>query len=173
MINIDKYIISFRSVLPADPILYTYKPNYKWGTRTIGIPFILILKAIFAYNKYSTQHPFKLLVTSILQNKYQDIDSDIYKMRDILLFTKGWYFQDEFVYPELPQSFLLLSGQSSVLYNSNLVLTKKFAKLLFKYHTKLYFRLHSLDPVFLTLTESKEEALIAAMTEPKLRGEQK
>ena len=171
MINIDNYIQSLRSMTNTT-MIYHYKPSYKLGTRRYYLPLPLSFKAIFAYNKYSVNYPFDKLVTSLLENKYQDIDNEFEKMKDILQFTKKWVFKDEFVYPELQHSYLPLAGLSPMSYNYKLVITKKYALLLFKYHPKLYFRLHSLDPVFLTLGVSKEEALIGAMTEPTIRGEE-
>jgi len=170
VINIDKYLFTFKYFRKTKCVRYFLKPNNfnsRTNTNKVFFPFKSFLRGVFAYNEHSIKYPFDLFITSLIENKYIDIDKYIIDMYDVVTKTNNWFFKEDFV----DQPFIS-TGCATLPYKDNLVDTKKYAKFIFEFHTKLYFRLHNLDLIFLKLADSKEEALIAAISEQLIRGEE-
>jgi len=146
LMDVNKYIKPFKYPGLSD----SPSPGYN-----INIQYYIILKCTFsAHSTYSSKYPFDKLIyrelwCSIPRTQLSRIIS--------LSSTNRWVLKPEFTYPEQFISF-------PAPFRYHIVESKKFAKLVFHSHPEIYFRLHKLDHELLNYTESKEEALIAAIT---------
>jgi hypothetical protein len=67
-------------------------------------------------------------------------------------------------------TFLPQFSNGHPLFHKTYLYTYKYAKFLFKSNPPLYFELMNFDSSFLSLADCPEDALIAAITDAKMRG---
>lgn len=152
--DINKYIKPFKYPgIPFDTVNFNTSgaPYYTH----LNVPYYVMLKCTFATHAYwSDTYPFDKM---IYRELWDSISRHVLSMIVGLSNTNRWVIKPEFTYQEQFTSF-------PAPFRYCVTESKKFAKLVFQYHPEIYFRLHKLDYVLLKYTESKEEALIAAIT---------
>jgi hypothetical protein len=152
--DINKYIKPFK--YPGIPFDTVY-----FSGLTLNVPYYIMLKCTFAtHAHWGDTYPFgKMIYRELLDSKSRHVLSMIVSLSN----TNRWVLKPEFTYKEQFTSF-------PAPFRYHITESKKFAKLVFQYHPEIYFRLHKLDHELLNYTESKEEALIAAITKKMMGG---
>ena len=157
--DINKYIKPFK--YPGILFDTVYFPTSGSGPvffasgAPLNIPYYIMIKYTFATHEYwSDTYPFDKM---IYRELWDSMSRHVLSMIVGLSSTNRWVLKPEFTYQEQFTSF-------PVPFRYCVTESKKFAKLVFQYHPEIYFRLHKLDHELLNYTESKEEALIAAIT---------
>jgi len=148
--DINKYIKPFRYPGVTFDTVYFHTSG-----APLNVPYYIILKSTFATHAgWSDTYPFDKVIYHEL---WDSMSRHVLSMIISLSNTNRWVLKPEFTYPEQFTSF-------PAPFRYYVIESKKFAKLVFHSHPEIYFRLHKLDHELLNYTESKEEALIAAIT---------
>jgi hypothetical protein len=147
--DINKYLKPFK--YPGINFDTVYFPT---SGAPLNVSYYKMLKYTFAtHAEWCSIYPFDKV---IYRELWDSMSRHVLSMIISLSNTNRWVLKPEFTYPEqftfFPVPFRYCVTES-----------KKFAKLVFQYHPEIYFRLHKLDHELLNYTESKEEALIAAI----------